>query len=222
MDEKRIIIIGLILAAVLGGLVFLFGQGEEIAESDSDQQSANLSEATANMIKVKDFQGYNIIGSSDAPVKITEYFSYNCGHCRNFSQDTLQKIKEEYIDTGKVQFEMRQLYGVPQFPLAVLCAGEQGKFLEYHDYLFENLSQITSEEELPKLIDFAKSLDLDQKEFQACFDSGKYALIVENWAEEGKAAGVSGVPAFFVGEQKLVGNQPYEKFQEAIEEELSK
>lgn len=221
MDEKRIIIIGLILAAVLGGFVFLFGQ-EEAAKDNLEQQSASLSENTANMVEVEDSYGYNIIGSLDAPVKITEYFSYNCGYCQSFSQSTFKDIKEEYIDTGKVQFEIKQLYGVPQFPLAALCAGEQGKFLEYHDYLFENKDQITSEKELSKLVDFAESLDLDRDKFKTCFDLGKYALVAESWAEEGQAAGLNGVPAFFIGEQKIVGSQPYEKFKEAIEEELNK
>ena len=48
-----------------------------------------------------------IIGNKDAPVTIIEYASLSCSHCANFHQNTLPKIIDEYISTGKVKLIFR-------------------------------------------------------------------------------------------------------------------
>ncbi len=51
--------------------------------------------------------GDHILGKDDAPVTIVEYASFTCGHCANFHANTFPKLKEKYIDTGKVKFIFR-------------------------------------------------------------------------------------------------------------------
>ena len=51
-----------------------------------------------------------LIGSDDAPVKVIEYASLTCPHCARFHTDVFGQIKANYIETGKVQFEMRDVY----------------------------------------------------------------------------------------------------------------
>ena len=45
------------------------------------------------------------LGSSEAPIKIKEYFSLTCGHCASFHKKTLPKLQKKYIDKGQVQLE---------------------------------------------------------------------------------------------------------------------
>lgn len=82
-----------------------------------------------------------VLGSPTAPVTIIEFSDYQCPFCYSFWQQTLPQIKKNYIDTGKVKFVYRD------FPLnihpmaepsarAANCAGEQGKYWEYHDKIF--------------------------------------------------------------------------------------
>jgi len=47
------------------------------------------------------------IGSPGAKVKVIEYSALNCTHCARFHQVAFPKIKEKYIDTGKVKFIYR-------------------------------------------------------------------------------------------------------------------
>jgi len=61
----------------------------------------------------------HFIGSKNAPIKIKEYFSLTCGHCATFHQLTLPKLKEKYIDVGKIQLEF---IDYPLDRLAILAA----------------------------------------------------------------------------------------------------
>lgn len=145
--------------------------------------------------------------------------------CEVFSAD-LPQIGKEYIKTGKVNFVYRD------FPLsfhkhaqksaeAAECANEQGKFWEYHDILYGNQSDWSSEG-IPKLKEYAKKLNLDTKKFDDCLDSGKYFQEVQKDFSDGQKYGVSGTPTFFINGIKLVGAQPYETFKRIIEQELQK
>lgn len=85
------------------------------------------------------------IGNANAPVTMIEFSDYQCPFCLRFWSETLPQIKKDYIDTGKVKFVYRD------FPLnihpmaepsarAANCAGEQGKYWEYHDKIFSEQS----------------------------------------------------------------------------------
>ena len=93
---------------------------------------------SANTPKIDDDP---VLGNANAPVTIIEFSDYQCPFCFSFWKQTLPQIKKDYIDTGKVKFVYRD------FPLnihamaepsarAANCAGEQGKYWEYHDKIF--------------------------------------------------------------------------------------
>jgi protein-disulfide isomerase len=63
-------------------------------------------------------------------------------------------------------------------------------------------------------------LGLDAARFNACFDSHKYASVVESDIAMGNEAGVNGTPAFFINGRMLSGAQPFEAFKKIIDEEL--
>ncbi len=81
-------------------------------------------------------------GDENASVTLVEYSDFECPFCARFSTQTLPQILEEYVNSGKVRIAFKH------FPLpfhasaqkaaeASMCAGEQGKFWEYHDKLVE-------------------------------------------------------------------------------------
>lgn len=154
------------------------------------------------------------LGNAEAPVTIIEYGSYLCGHCADFQRDTLPQIEEKYIQTNKVKFIYRSF---PPIELAIAdwCAQEQNKFWEYHNYVFQR--DIGSVDDLKQ---YAKDVGLDETKFSECLDSEKYKNEADNWYNMGKAAGVDGTPTFFINDQKVVGNLPYEEFEKIIEEKL--
>jgi protein-disulfide isomerase len=99
---------------------------------------------------------------------------------------------------------------------AARCAGEQGKYWEYHDILFANSTALDP----TNLKKFAADLKLDTGRFDTCLEGSKYASAVAKDQAEGTQAGVGGTPAFFIDGRPLSGAQPFASFQDLIEEAL--
>jgi protein-disulfide isomerase len=164
------------------------------------------------------------LGNDDSPVTIIEYYSYFCGYCKLFDEQTKPRLIEDYVTPGKARFIFRPF---PPFELgiAVLCANDQGKFLEYHNELFDNVENI---EKIDDLKQIAKDLNLNEDQFNQCFDSQKYLAKVQEMYQQGantfKEAGVPedqrGTPAFVVNGELLIGAQPYDVFVDIIEKKL--
>lgn len=103
------------------------------------------------------------------------------------------------------------------------CAGEQDAFWEYHDYLFENHGgENQGAFNKDNLKRFAVELDLDAEAFNQCLDSGRNAQIVQTETTSGQQIGIRSTPTFLVNGQPVVGAQPYEIFEQIIEQELDK
>ncbi len=103
--------------------------------------------------------------------------------------------------------------------LAARAAQEQGKFWEYHDLLYENQSSPGAYSD-ENLIALAREVGLDVEGFQASLSSGEHRQTVTEDFAEGQRRGITGTPTFVVNGQTLVGAQPVEVFEEAIEEAL--
>jgi protein-disulfide isomerase len=172
--------------------------------------------------------GNPMLGNPEAPLTLIEFSDYQCPYCRRFFEATLPALQAEYIDTGKLRYVFRD------FPLdrihpqarkvaeAAHCAGEQGKYWEMHDLLFQHQKAL----QLEQLQAYGRSLGLDSSTFTACLEEAKYASEVQKDIEDGTAAGVHGTPSFFLGKTSasdtiqgisLSGARPITAFRQAIE-----
>jgi protein-disulfide isomerase len=154
------------------------------------------------------------LGQKDAPITMIEYGSYLCGHCITFGKETFPKINENYIKTGKVKFIYRS-YPPLELGISALCANEQDKFWEYHEYSVNN--QIKAEEDLKT---FAQAVGLNAEQFNKCLDEKKYNNQAQAWYDAGQSDGVQGTPTFLINGKKLVGGLPYEEFQKELDQAL--
>lgn len=106
---------------------------------------------------------------------------------------------------------------------AAECADEQGKFWEYHDFLFENWNgenQGTFSKE--NLKNLAADMGLDTAKFNECMDTGRMEAIVQQDLAFSQGVGVSSTPTFAINGKALQGALPFENFQQIIEQELQK
>ena len=134
---------------------------------------------------------------------------------------------ERYVEDGTLRIEWRDFPYQGQestnAALAARAAGEQGRFWEYHDLLYENQgsgnSGAFSDE---KLAGLAREAGLDVERFESDYGREEIAAAVQADFEAGQGAGVSGTPSFDVNGQRLVGFQPLEAFEAIIEEEAGK
>jgi protein-disulfide isomerase len=169
----------------------------------------------------------NTMGNPGAPVHIIEYGDFQCPYCLKFWSETEPQLIEEYVNTGKVYFEYRSMGAFlgPESAWAAegaYCAGDQGKFWEYHDTLFvnwtgENVGDYTHD----KLVKYAETLDLNLQEFESCLSEGKHKWTVEQDAAQAEAAGVRATPTFFINGVKVEGAQPFSILKQYIEDALN-
>jgi len=101
---------------------------------------------------------------------------------------------------------------------AARCAGDQGKFWQYHDTLYAKAPKLGSAD----LKVYAKEIGLDTASFDQCLESGKHKKIVQKDLAEGAKLGLTGTPSFFINGREISGAQPLEAFAAIIEEELAR
>ena len=159
-------------------------------------------------------------GNPKAPVMILEFSDYQCPYCHQ-AEPTVEAVLAKYGD--KVSFAyrdypLRSIHDHAEIAAeASRCALEQGKFWDYHDQLFKatNLDK-------EALIGYAKDAKLDDKQFESCLTSEKYKAQIDKDLDEGRKAGVTGTPAFFINGVELSGAQGQDSFFHAIDDELSR
>jgi protein-disulfide isomerase len=169
----------------------------------------------------------NATGDPNAPVKMDEYSDFQCPACLSFSKETERSIVEQYVATNKVYFvyhTMGEWIGPESAAAAeaAYCAGDQGRFWDYHDILFdnwtgENVGAFNSQ----RLLAFGEALGLKMDEFRACLDNHKYASRVAQDKVEGEKLGVTATPTFFINGKQIVGAQSFTSFQQEIEAALA-
>ena len=165
--------------------------------------------------------GRPLHGPEDAPVTIIEFTDYECGFCQRYNATTYPFLLSEYGDRINyairhfpVSYQHRRAHKAAQ---AAECAGDQGKFFQYHDVLFRNNRALDE----VSLVRYASMLGLNTSVFQDCLESGSKSDVVDDDMQAGIARGVMGTPAFLINGRMLFGAQPVEVFQRTIDRELS-
>lgn len=164
------------------------------------------------------------VGADDAPVEIIEYTDYQCPFCARHHSQTLPSILSEYVDAGLVRYVFKD------FPLtsihseaipaaeAARCAGDQDRFLDMHNLLFERQQAWSGAADTDTLFTgYAVELGLDEATFTACLDSDSKLDLIQADLDEGLSLGVRGTPAFFINGRFVNGAQPFPVFQQVID-----
>ena len=158
-------------------------------------------------------------GNPNAPVTIVEFSDFECPFCKA-AQPTLKHVLEKY--EGKVRLAYRDLPIRGSHPHAdpaaeaARCAGEQGKFWEYHDLLFNDQSKLDN----ASLKEHARTAGLDQPKFDSCVGSHRFQKQIQEDYDQAFQAGVTGTPGFFINGILLNGAQSSSAFERIIDAEL--
>jgi protein-disulfide isomerase len=165
------------------------------------------------------YSGAPIRGAEKAAVTIVKFEDFQCPFCKT-AQPTFKDLLNKY--DGKLRVVHKDLPLEAIHPLArqaaeaARCAGEQGKFWEYHDQLYAVAPKLSTED----LKSSAKQIGLNTTAFDQCLASGKYRAGVQKDLNDGAQLGLTGTPAFFINGREITGAQPLEAFAAVIDEEL--
>jgi protein-disulfide isomerase len=158
------------------------------------------------------------LGSPTAPVQIVEFADYECPYCQKVNDD-LAKVRDQFPNQVSLVFKD---FPLPMHPLApkaaqaARCAGDQGKFWEYHDSLFK-----TKHLQMSDLKQQAATLKLDTARFDQCLDSGAEVAPVKKDSQEAQRLGLQGTPSFFINGHFMSGSIGFMKLRETVLQELS-
>jgi len=155
-------------------------------------------------------------GNPDAKILVVEYSDFQCPAC-GAAYSPVKNIVNEFQD--EIRFEYRHFplsYHIFAFKAAVAAeaAGDQGKFWEYHNKLYENQEHLLKED----LIRYAEELDLDMEKFKAVLESNEKDELIIADSQQGRELGVGGTPSFFVNGKKVSASE----LRQAILDELNK
>ena len=227
-NENKMLIPGSIILAglvIAGAVVYIGLPRIPLVPPPAPSGVPTAPPAVAEVLKIK--EGDFVLGNPSSKVVIIEYGDFQCPFCGKFAKEVEPQIKEQFVKTGKAAFVYRDFafLGEESFRSseAARCAGEQGKFWEYHGKLFssqkgENQGAFAD----ANLKKWARDLGLDGTKFDLCFTSGKHREAVQLSSDGGRTAGVNGTPATFVNGKLVSGAVPFATFKQLIEEELKK
>lgn len=166
-------------------------------------------------------------GNPDAKVEVIEYASFTCGHCRNFHADQYQKLKENYIEPGKIRFVLREVYfDRPGLWASMLarCGGEM-RFFGLSEMLFEKQQDWLGDGEgagiAQRLATLGKTAGLTDDQVEACMGDATKAKALVDWFTANVAADeVSGTPTLIINGEKH-SNMSYDELSKVLDEALA-
>ena len=212
-------------------LVLVFGDenknNNDSVTNKAAVNSANTNSAANNLITKVDLNKLRYVyGTGD--ITVIEYSDTECPYCKRFHETMLQII-EQYDGKVRWAYKHKPLQSLHRKALkeaiAIECAGEQGKFWEYNNKVFETTN---SNDSLPdaELYNIASNLGLDRTKFDDCVNNSKTKSIVSEDTAEAESLGGSGTPFPVIIDSKgnvleiIKGAQPYESVAATLDKYL--
>ena len=158
----------------------------------------------------------HIQGNSAAPLTLLEYGDYECPYC-GAAYPIVKLVQQQMGD--RVRFVFRNFPLAQAHPHAELAAeaaeaaGEQGKFWEMRDMLYEHQQAL----ELADILGYATTIGLEMPTFEKDLAEHRYAARVREDFKSGVRSGVNGTPTFFINERRHDGAYDLETLLAALE-----
>lgn len=216
-EAKALLSIALVTILILvGGVYFLTKSNPKTSSTQPNSSSQKVSQK--QLIK----EDSRKIGTSSAKVTIVEFLDYECEAC-GAAHPTVKQVLDEY--EGKVNYVVRHFpnhFNSIRAGNAVEEAGEQGKYWEMHNKLFET-QQEWAEQRVPQtdiFVGYAEELGLDSEKVRQAIETNKFTKKLNRDKQEAISIGVNATPTFYINGVQYVGILPINEFQRIIDQEL--
>jgi len=161
-------------------------------------------------------------------VTLVEFGDLQCPACKAY-EPFVRQLSKDFKGKMKLVYKNFPLLSVHPNALlaaeAAVSAGNQGKFWEMHDWLYDNQDSwagLTAADAKAKMVSEAKDLKLSMDQFNKDIDSSKTKDTVMATENEGVEIGVSATPTFYLDNKKIENNpQNYDDFKKLVSSEIS-
>lgn len=194
----------------------------------STRSKGNTSQWDSTLPKLA-AQGH-VEGSDSAKLEVIEFADFECPVCAQFASVTEPDVRTHLIDSGVVRlryidFPLSQHRNTWNAHRAAWCAGDQGKFWEMHDALYNRQDQWHSEAtDKPDnvITGFAQGLGLNMDQFGQCLKDRKYQAQLQANEQEAERRKVDATPTFVFGTKVVSGDLTYDQFKTEVEGALAR
>ena len=164
-----------------------------------------------------------VLGENNAPIKIKIFSSHTCPHCANFHMKVIPKIKEKYIEAGKVQlifidFPLDQ--AALNASILLHCLNEKKQML-FLDTIYEKQSKWMNGSDINEinlnLKKIVKSLGITSAQFDKCLKNEIITDKILNDRINGhKKYSINSTPTIIINEKKLEGSVNFKNIKTKI------
>ena len=156
-------------------------------------------------------------GNDDAPIRLVEFFDYQCPHCAAFKPmfEAVAASQRDKVVEYFMMFPLEKHEGSKIAAQAALAAAQMGKFKEMHDILFARSPRHSKSD----IMGYAKEIGLDPGQFEVRYNAA-FAQVQQDLAQ-GEAAGVEATPTLYFNDRKYEGPMHPRYIEMWIEEELA-
>lgn len=168
-----------------------------------------------------------IDGPTSAAVWLVVISDFQCPFCKRWHEETGPRIHAEYVRTGKVRIAYLNLpisthRNAPPAHEAAMCAAEQGRFWPVADALFATQERWKNRSNVQTFFDsLTVPLVADAARYRSCIASGATRALIDADVARVQRLGVGSTPTFVVGQQLIIGAQPYDVFRRALDAALA-
>ena len=216
-------------ALIFGGYIWWSASQTTPAET----QTAQLLGAAHAQTAAEDIDTSAVLemqlGNPEAAVTVIEYASYTCPYCARFHAGPYKQLKENYIDTGKINFVYREVY-FDRFGLwasaIARCANSPESFFGITDMIYDTQSTWSRagggdpQEIVEELRKIGRIAGLENDVLEACLQDGDTLRILVAWYQKNaETDGIRSTPSFMINGTRY-DNVGYEEMARLIDEAL--
>jgi protein-disulfide isomerase len=165
------------------------------------------------------------VGDQSAPAQMIVFSDYMCPACAHWAGQIEQLLKAEFVETGRLHYTY---YDFPLYPghrhsfvasRAARCAGDQGRFWEYHDRLLGQQQTWMYGASTPTdhFLRIGREVGVEQGAFESCLRSDQHAEVVTANKLLGETLGVGGTPTVFLNGRQVTEWSSYPAVRAAVE-----
>jgi protein-disulfide isomerase len=220
LDRRYYIALGIAAVLLLGGLSYML--------AGTRGGGGGSASPTADTLQVNAYD--RVMGSTDAPVTIVEYFAPSCPVCAQFDELVFPDIEKNYIDTGKVRYVMR-VFLLRQDDGAAEAIARSLPDNQYHSFiqvLFRSQQDWDSEFGVTDvhggLVRAGRVAGLTESQVDAAIqDKDLQAKINKVSSEAEIVLGVNSTPTLFInGVKQAPGGMPFDQLKPIVDDAIAK
>ena len=197
---------------------------DSVAEKKSEQEVKKAKEAVKRQVFGRGFSAESddiVLGNNDSKLVLVEYFSPTCPHCVNYHKRIFPEIKKKFIDTGRIQYIMREFIGNKQdLDATVLarCSDDQDIYFKFMDIILEQQDNwVYSKNYQEILTNIGVMGGVSAEQYAMCLnDESKIKGLIENTKLVAKESRFIGTPTFFINGEQFTKPYTVEELSSAI------